>query len=396
MLPPLCTEGHVLVVTSEFPPRGGGSSVTMCNLLSCFDPASFTVAGVASRERRPLEGPAGVRPVPIAVSPGAGGRLAHVAMEAQVPVAALRAASLARSKGACAVVGVYPYVQIIDIAYRAARLARLPFVPYLHDTIAEGMSGRLGARKAVRLHERVLGSADHVLVISDGMRDLYRRKYGVDCTVVRHTYPEPMPADGPEGPGNGAAFWGGLVYTINQCSFARVAEAVRTAGVRLTLATENGREDLERKGVMFDNAGIAPMFTRAEYLKCLGDHSLLVLALDWPDESPVHEEELATIFPTKTPEYLAAGRPIVVHCPERYFLAEFFREHGCGVLVTDRSKGRLLDACRQALAGGGSVRAAQAAALKAARLFDASAVADCLRDRMDRVVGATRGGGGDL
>lgn len=358
----------------------------MRNLLSCFDPASFTIAGVSSHEERPIEGLAGVRPVPIAASPGAGGRVTNALLEAQVPLAALRAALLARRLRACAVMGVYPYVQVIDIAERAARLARLPFFPYLHDTIAEGMSGRPRAGAAAAVQERVFRNARRLLVMSDGMRDLYARKCGVEAHAVPHTYLEPVPDRLPETPGNAGAFWGGLVYTINRRSFARVAGAVCSAQAKLTIASQNSREDLERMGVLSGSTDLRFVGNRAEYLGLLRDQGLLVLALDWPDESPVHEDELATIFPTKAPEYLASGRPILVHCPESYYLARFFREHGCGLLVTERSEDRLLDACREALRGGPAVRAAQSAALKAAGKFNASAVAGALKKHLDDAV----------
>jgi hypothetical protein len=358
----------------------------MRNLLSCFDPASFTIAGVSSREERPIEGLAGVRPIPIAASAGAAGRLTTALLEVQTPLAAYRAAALARRVRACAVMGVYPYVQVIDIAERAARLAGLPFFPYLHDTIVEGTTGRFRAGAAVAVQERVFRNARRLLVMSDGMRDLYALKYGVEAHAVPHTYQEPIPDQPPETPGNAGAFWGGLVYTINRRSFARVAGALRSAHATLTLASQNSREDLERMGVMSPGTDLVFVGDRAEYLRLLQGQGLLVLALDWPDESPVHEDELATIFPTKTPEYLASGRPILVHCPESYYLARFFREYGCGLLVTERSEDRLLAACNEALRGGPQVRAAQAAALRAAGKFGAAAVAGALKKHLDDAV----------
>lgn len=50
------------------------------------------------------------------------------------------------------------------------------------------------------------------------------------------------------------------------------------------------------------------------------------------------------MFPTKVPEYLGSGRPILVHCPDDYSLGDFFRKHDCGRVVADRSDEALLKA----------------------------------------------------
>jgi glycosyltransferase involved in cell wall biosynthesis len=114
---------------------------------------------------------------------------------------------------------------------------------------------------------------------------------------------------------------------------------------------------------------------RADYLKAMQQQGVLILALNWPDETPQHEDELATIFPTKTPEYLATGRPIVVHCPEHYFLARFFRENRCGLVVTERSIEALVQAIRHLLEDPVAVSELRQSALTAARIFSADQIA---------------------
>ena len=55
----------------------------------------------------------------------------------------------------------------------------------------------------------------------------------------------------------------------------------------------------------------------------------LALHSDYPDI-------VRTAAPGKIGEYLAACRPILVHAPPDSFLASYFRDHQCGVVV-DRS-----------------------------------------------------------
>jgi glycosyltransferase involved in cell wall biosynthesis len=53
--------------------------------------------------------------------------------------------------------------------------------------------------------------------------------------------------------------------------------------------------------------------------------------------------------PAKLGEYLASGRPVLVHAPRDTFVAEYFREHRCGVVVDEPDPVVLAAAVRQLL-----------------------------------------------
>jgi hypothetical protein len=269
------------------------------------------------------------------------------------------------------VVGVYPDLTHLAAARTAARATRRPLIAYLHDTLAEGAGHTASAARAARI-ERAVFAESRLLVMSQGMAALYRERHGVAATPIVHTYPEPIPAELPEPPARRALFWGGEVYRVNQHAVARVAAAAQRVGVPFLLATRRSPADLAAQGV----TGVDTTFFagRESYLRAVAEHAILVLALDGADESPVHADELGTIFPTKTPEYLASGRPILVHCPEDWFLARFFREHGCGRVVSDRTPGALEGAIAELL-DRDVARDIGAAGLRAARLFERQTVA---------------------
>jgi glycosyltransferase involved in cell wall biosynthesis len=54
-------------------------------------------------------------------------------------------------------------------------------------------------------------------------------------------------------------------------------------------------------------------------------------------------------FPTKLAEYLAAGRPIIVHAPSYATAASYVREHDCGVVVDRPDVEALVEAIDQLL-----------------------------------------------
>jgi glycosyltransferase involved in cell wall biosynthesis len=72
------------------------------------------------------------------------------------------------------------------------------------------------------------------------------------------------------------------------------------------------------------------------------DVLFLPLAFDCPVP-----EVIQTSAPGKLGEYLASGRPILVHAPADSFLAWYFRTHECGALVDVNDAGAVADALRR-------------------------------------------------
>ena len=375
-LPHLCPAGHVLVVTAYYPPTPGGSSIIMRNLLSRFHPTSYSVVTGRRSVRQAIEVAHDVQVYRIMSSVH---RLSHrfdsLWLDWQLTSAVSRLVDLIERVKPDVMVGVYPSFHFLKIAREAARMTRVPWVAYLHDTIAESLSNTRWAAKAAELQEQVFAEAAAILVMSQGMADLYKKKYSLSCQPLEHTYPEPIPTRLPQAPAPRQAFWGGDIYNINAQSVGRVSEALRRTHCPFLIATKMTLKDLNNRGLRGGHIKTRFYPKRMAYLRALRQQGLLVLALDWPDESPTHQDELATIFPTKTPEYLVTGRPILVHCPASYFLARFFREHHCGLVVTERSVEALEEAVRQLLEDSPKASALGWSALAATQLFRADRLA---------------------
>jgi hypothetical protein len=375
-LPALRDGGHVIVASAYFPPQVTGSSVVMRNLLSRFDPSSYTVVTAKPRHGDVLDHSAGVGEVfQIASSIGLSYRLNEWWREAQIPLMRRRIEALVRQRKAELVVGVYPDYHFMLAALDASRRCGVPFVAYLHDTMAEAMEGTALENETRMLQERVLAEAARVLVMSEGLSELYERKYGLSTVPILHTYPEPIPETPVEGPQLRQGFWGGSLYRINLNGVRRVSDGFAQLRVPFVMTMSPSRARLKEFGIEGSHLELAFYSTREAYLEALRRQGVLVQALDWPDESGTHEDELSTIFPTKTPEYLAAGVPILVHCPEHYYLARFVRKHGCGVVVGERETERIVSELRAILDDGSSTTKMRQAAVRTAGLFGVNRVA---------------------
>jgi len=365
--------GRILVATGAYPPIPGGSSVIMKNLLDAISPESIVLA--RSRPPRGSSRDSGPHKSHFVIGttnlPNSIERYRHLLLR---NVVAERLVRLVREHSCRAILGVYPTILFLDVAERAARKANVPFIPYLHDTVLEGMSAGRFAAWGREVQVRVFESAARIFVATEGMAELFSRKYGLDVNTVLHIYPEPIPQQLPgEEDIQKSFFWGGAVYGINAHSLVRINRAIvrLNQGCRMVFATNQGLSQLMAQGIPGDIVDkiFIPLSERSRYLEILSRQDVLVLALSWPDETDVHEDELSTIFPTKAPEYLASGRPILVHCPEHYYLARFFRQHGCGEVVADRSPGSLEAAVSRLSVPGPRRDSIRRNALKAAKLF---------------------------
>lgn len=371
--------GRILVATGAYPPIPGGSSVIMRNLLDSISPESIVLA-----RSRPLKrhtgGKAGHHLPHFVINsttlPSRFERYRQLILRKAVTGRIVRLAERTRCR---AILGVYPTILFLDVAERAARTLRVPFVPYLHDTVEEGMAAGKFARWGRRAQERVFASAKRVFVATGGMAELYRRKYNLDVEPILHIYPEPIPGCVPDERNvQKTLFWGGAVYGINAKALLRVHQALTRAdrAHSLLLATGQTRDQIEDQGfaaAQLDTTFV-PLAERSRYLGLLREQKILVLALNWPDETRIHEDELSTIFPTKAPEYLASGRPILVHCPEHYYLAKFFRENDCGEVVTSRDPVELDAAVIKLLRSQEERRRLGQSGLEAAAVFSRDAV----------------------
>ena len=151
------------------------------------------------------------------------------------------------------------------------------------------------------------------------------------------------------------------------------------------MATAQKRENLESKGFNRGLFEVAFMGKRQDLLDTLRRQQMHLLALSWPDESSVHEDELGTIFPTKTIEYLASGRPILLHCPEHYFLARFCRQHQCALVVSERDPEALRAAIKRMVSDKEFTDELRRNGLKAAASFSVDAVTQTFQSGLDQV-----------
>lgn len=393
ILPPISKRGKVLFIGSAFPPSPGGSMVVMRELLRNFATESYEI--IAPRYYgRGSESEGESRIFRIGAARLWPARFAAWLRLLQVPLLVKKAVEYARDKEVVAIVAPYPSLDMLLLALLVAKRLNLPFFPYLHDTIVEALEKTSLRRIAHLVQGKAFARATKVMVMSDGMAALYKAKYHLDCVPIRHTYREPI-RDVPKECNERSLFCAGNIYGVNDRALVRVMKVASRLGIKTEIATlsESVREyvlKLRRDGVLVDAVGYPD---RPAYIEAVASHGINLLALNDAKDSDWGDEELATAFPTKTAEYLASGRPILVICPERYSLSKYFREHRCGKVISPScSDSEIEQAIVQLLSNGADVQLMCQNAIRQAHDFAAEQIARSFSETIDAYMQSPHGG----
>lgn len=241
-------------------------------------------------------------------------------------------------------------------AFLASRRTKTPLIVYAFDYYAyqfDAVEGVLGLviRICARLFERiVIPRAALVIVPNEFMRDEYARRYGCQLAIVHNPLDseptEPSASPWPTVSGTIRLMYTGSVYTPHIQALQTVLKALDQDGaehIHLSLHTPQSAEELARLNLSgrfdqpgcLDQAGIRAAQAKAD-----------ILLLPFGFRTP-YPAIIKTSAPGKLAEYLASGRPILVHAPADTFLAWYFRQNDCGWVVDQDDPQRLLSAIEE-------------------------------------------------
>jgi glycosyltransferase involved in cell wall biosynthesis len=287
------------------------------------------------------------------------------------PLLLRRSVAICRARRCTSVIGTFPDEFFVMLALRTARNLGLPFFAYFHNTLVENRTG-VRLRTATYVQRRVFEEAEKVFVISKGMERYYQQRYpGVTFVTVPHTftaYPSPMQ---PHLPSTRSPKTVVLVGNFNQSNIdatCRVVDALgRSQDFRIVMYTPVPRVLLKVRGVDVDKVSNVEYIPGAELVERMKQADLLVLTHGF--HGGLADIEYRTIFPTRTIPLLLAEIPLLVHAPAHSFVAEFFREHGCGVLVDEADEEKLVAAARALTSDGALAQRVVARAREVSRMF---------------------------
>jgi glycosyltransferase involved in cell wall biosynthesis len=260
----------------------------------------------------------------------------------------------------------------IPAAYLAARRAGVRFIPYYFDHWSQQAAFAPRLQRLVELLEpSILRRAFAVIVPNEFLaRDL--QLHGrVRTTIVRNAceIPRAPLAHTADSRAPASIVYTGAVYAANHDAFRNLVDVLRSEDLdaKLNIYTAQSEGQIAQAGIR-GPVSVHPHrpLTEIPWLQADADILFLPLAFNSPFPALIRSSS-----PAKMGEYLAAGRPILVHAPYDSFVAHYFGQHGCGVVVGELKRAPLAEGVRMLLEDDGlRERVGEAARARALADFD--------------------------
>jgi hypothetical protein len=254
------------------------------------------------------------------------GRFFNATVNVGLAIAAgLRAAAVARRRKVGWILTVADGGFSVVAGAVGARFTGLPHVVMVFDLWEENAYTDVERLFARLLEPRVFCSGTQIVVHNEQMAQHYRAKYGITCTVlptpVEPWAPSPTPRRQQEH--GREILFAGAVYWAQEDALRRLSRAIRGLdGVRLTIVGSSTDDaSLRMRGIVADR--LEPELPPETFRLRLEQADVLFLGLGF--DTP-HPDVIRTASPAKLPEYMASGRPILVHAPRGSHVAEYARE----------------------------------------------------------------------
>lgn len=219
-------------------------------------------------------------------------------------------------------------------------LTRVPLVVYAHDPYIERAKGLdfIARNLAIWLEPRILRCA-RVLVLYKSLGDLYFQKYGIRAEVVRHILPTSPQSIRPKSRRDFPILvFAGSIYDNNRDLLRQLALAMKRLDGRMEFRAFTSASDSLMEGLGFSRGRDCMWRYEAsptKLLEELGQCDLGYLPLSFTGSESLERDALKYVFPTKAVDYLAAGLPILAHCPSDFETNRFFADTQAGYCLNN-------------------------------------------------------------
>lgn len=261
-----------------------------------------------------------------------------------IVVRARQIAKIVKNEDCDLLIGCTGDLYNLPATWLASRWTGRPFVAYILDDYIFQWTG-FRRSMAVWLEARFVNAARRVFVLNEFVQKCYAERYGVQPEVIHN--PVSMPAldqldmDVVHHNGRFDIVYTGSVYHAHFDAFRNLVKVLQDFDhdkVQLHIYTSQPTDWLKAEGITGPAVIYHSHIPQDEVFKVLRQADVLFLPLAFHSSIP---EVIHSSAPFKTSEYLAVGRPILVHAPAGCFLSWYFRTNNCGAVV-DHDDSQLL------------------------------------------------------
>ena len=278
----------------------------------------------------------------------------------------------------------------LPAAILAGKMSGLPVVIQMFDHWQMQSVGPNGRTIGRLIEPSIVRSAATVVVPNELLADIIQRHTGVRPVVIRNPIDDAaladrIPAPWPRSPEELRLVYTGQVYDAQADALVRLVAALNERGLsqaQLHVYAHQSKQELAAFGVS-GPITVHPFVPAPDIYRVHREADVLVLPLAF---GGVYRDIIRGSSTTKLADYLASGRPTLVHAPKGSFPAWYAATHSCGLVVDTPSPTALAGALRL-LARDGDLRGRLGeAGLRMARAeFDAGVARSQLADVLGRV-----------
>lgn len=261
---------------------------------------------------------------------------------------------IVRQRNIKLIVGISDIGPALISTYLISRYTGVPYVLYFFD-IYLGNNRLLINDLFARFFEPLMfRNASLVIVTNEATEKLCRKRYGnaFRCAIIHNSvFPEEYEARrtpyDPREPHS--ILFTGDVYWAQEQSLTNIIQAVmglKDLRIRLDLYLPHGSPAFETiKRLIATNPNMRLSSALQSQMPAIQSMAtVLFLPLSWRTKSP---EVIATATPGKLVDYLAAGRPILIHAPPYAYVCQYAKENQFALVVDKEDITKLQEAVRK-------------------------------------------------
>ncbi|MFA6391484.1 MAG: glycosyltransferase [Patescibacteria group bacterium] len=229
--------------------------------------------------------------------------------------------------------------------YFAHKITKIPYALYIFD-VYKGYKFELPYKFLASLFEKVIfKNAKIIIVTNKATEDLYKKRYGdslnikiIHNSVFTDAYDKIRVERHITAPYK--IIFTGYVYWAQEQSLLNLIKAMEQLidlPVELLIYSPKPTDAIRNSIVNKNNIKLLSA-NQSEIPKIQNEATLLFLPLSWNTNAPAI---ITTATPGKYTDYLASGRPMLVHAPDYAYVSQYTKENQLG-LVVDKNDIQLL------------------------------------------------------
>lgn len=245
-------------------------------------------------------------------------------------------------------------------------LTRIPISLYFFDLFVDGLKADAKGKISSWIERKAIKKASNVFVMSEPLRDYYCNKYKIQPVLLHHPIDVPLYYLGNiktkcDTGGPLKIVFTGLIYEFQLDAILNMVRVVNDMnGVEFHLYSFLSEEKRLWMGITGSNVIFHRQVPQADIPAIQQNSDILFLPIafnyiypekvKWMPPEKIQEINsvgklvVATASPSKLPEYLVAGRPILIHAPSYSYSAWYGKKHQCAEVVDTYDPTRLRNA----------------------------------------------------